>query len=154
LRIGCCRLVDVSLDVFQIFLGFCGFYVVDGALVSWFTIFHEAAKDAHIDITVFCGEIVNRPPVHIVDFPVVFTKEWGVAFYGEDKVCSSPHFVYADIVSLNSETSLFPQFSFSALDVCLVVFAVSFWERPFFTQSPVDEEDFSKLVDEDTTVYS
>jgi hypothetical protein len=126
-------LVDVSLDVFQIFFGFGRFYVIDCALVSWFTIFHEAAKDADIDITVFCGEIVNRPPIHVVDFPVVFTQEWRMAFYSEDKVCPPSHFVYTDIVPLDAETSLFPQFSFGTLDVCLVVFAVSFGERPFFT---------------------
>ena len=133
LRIGCCRLVDVSLDVFEVLFCFVGFYVVDGSLMPWLTVLHEAAKDAYINITVFCGEIVNRPPVHVVNFPIVFTKEWGVSFYGEDKVGSSSHLVYADIVSINSEASLFPQFSFSTLQVGLVVFAVSFWEGPFFT---------------------
>lgn len=31
---------------------------------------------------------------------------------------------------------------------------MSFWEGPLFTKSSVDEEYFSKLVDEDTAVYS
>lgn len=71
LLVGCCRVIDVPLDVFEVLFCFCGVDVVDGAFVTWLTVLHQAAKDADIDVTVFCGEVMDGPPVHIVDFPAV-----------------------------------------------------------------------------------